>query len=520
MLFIIPFAIFTLLLTITENVIITVTVRLIITFSFLVIKFTRNTTQNTRYKLWIISLALLISLLSIFTKNYLYNKKIDKFIGDDALISKNMEWPQWSYFVWTWIISDAYSYEKYIFQDMWWREYLLNSSNDYKIWDVIRLNWYVSIWYTWSENIFNYTKQIKDLKDISFWRNLFHYEFDYPKWEMMKWFYWSIYEQNSIIVDDSWDNLSLIQKIRKWLQDTIISAYWKSHHAWLILWMLVWDKSEISSEDYQWFIDSWLVHIIAVSGWNIVMLIVFLSAILFFLPFYARNAVILLFVIFYSMICGLDSSVFRATIMWSLSLLAIFRWREINIWRAMWFAFVIMLVVNPYFLAYDVWFLLSFSAIIGIIFFWKFVEKIKNKKIENKKITWKKIKESKIKNFWNKVFSDYISPTLWATLWVLPIMLFFMWWTNLLWIIANFFVSPIIAIVMIYGFISTILFKVFPLNIWLWPEKILIDYIYLISDLTVRWWVYLQAIWNWIKYAILILFIIRFVIKKTKQEIK
>jgi hypothetical protein len=99
----------------------------------------------------------------------------------------------------------------------------------------------------------------------------------------------------------------------------------------------------------------------------------------------------------------------------------------------------------------------------------------------------------------------------------LPIMLFFMWKTNLTWIIANFLVVPIIAIVMIYWFISTILFQIIPREIRLRPEKILINYIYSISDLAVQWWVYLQAEWFWIKYALLWLFVVWLILERRKK---
>ena len=254
------------------------------------------------------------------------------------------------------------------------------------------------------------------------------------------------------------------------------------------------------------------------------MIVVFLSAILFFIPFYPRNAIILVTVILYSLICWLDSSVFRAAIMWWLSLLALFRWREIDIRRAMWTAFMVMILVNPYFLTYDVWFLLSFSAIIWIVYFSAFVDKW-NKKFAEKRLEIKDKKQKltfkeKLRKFIRSCAKDYIEPTLWATLWVLPIMLFFMWWTNLLWIVANFFVSPIIAIVMIYGFISTILFNILPRNIFILPEKRLIDYIYRISKTTAKFGIYLHANGSWIVYLLLILFIFRIVLKELKKNHK
>ena len=520
MLFIVSLAIFTIILTITENLFLAVIALLLLIFWIIVINF-----FTKKWKIWqkifLIFLAFVISISAIFVKIYRYDKKVQTISTSTWLIAEDMEWPQGSYFVWTWIISDIYSYQKYIFQDGAGREYFLNSEKSYQIWYEIWLNWYVSLWYTWAKNIFDLQKQLEIFKTKPDFSSIFNYEFDYPKREMMKGYYWTIYEQNSIILDESGTNISFIQKIRKNLQNMIISAYWETPQAGLVLWMLVWDRSQIPSDDYQTFIDSWLVHIIAVSGWNIVMIVVFLSAILFFIPFYPRNAIVLLTVILYSLICWLDSSVFRAAIMWWLSLLALFWWREIDIRRAMWIAFIVMLVVNPYFLTYDVWFLLSFSAIIWIVYFSAFVENLSKKRAENQPKLTKKEKQTfktKFQKFLKNCAKDYVVPTLWATIWVLPIMLFFMWWTNLLGIIANFFVSPIIAIVMIYGFISTILFNILPRNVFIIPEKWLINYIYWISWNAAKFGIFLSANGNWIKYVLLILFIVRVILKEFSKK--
>ncbi len=535
--YILSFAIFILILTIFENIFLWI----IALFFVLIISFIINIKSPKKeiiQKLIIIVAIFVLSLVSVLIKNHKYNTKIDSLLFSTGTISQNLQWPQWKYFVWTWIISDIYSYQRFIFQDNKDREYFLYSENKYEIWDIIRLNGYVSIWYTWSKDIFDTKKQKKIFTQKWIFSWLFHYEFNYPKRLMMKWFYGTIYEQNSINISEicenqkhleSWEiidgdlqnlvykeyetncvnsKISFIQKSRKALQKNITYAYWENQQAWLILWMLVWDRSQIPPDKYQWFINSGLVHIIAVSGWNIIMIVVFLWAILFFLPFYVRNAVILITIIIYAMICGMDSSVFRATIMWWLWMLALFRWKEINIRRAMSIAFVIMLIINPYFLAYDVGFVLSFSAIIWIIYFWEFISKINLLK-NNKSILFKTSK---------KITKEFMVPTIWATLWVLPVMLFFMWKTNLTWIIANFLVVPIVAIVMIYGFISTILFKIVPIWLRLWPEKILVNYIYLISDLADKFGIYLQAEAYRIKYALIILFIIRFISKKLENN--
>jgi competence protein ComEC len=79
--------------------------------------------------------------------------------------------------------------------------------------------------------------------------------------------------------------------------------------------MLIGDKSQIPESEYQSFINSGLVHLVAVSGGNILMIVVFLQCILLFIPFYPRLGLILLTIIGYGLMCGLDSSVFRAMLM-------------------------------------------------------------------------------------------------------------------------------------------------------------------------------------------------------------
>jgi predicted membrane metal-binding protein len=67
--------------------------------------------------------------------------------------------------------------------------------------------------------------------------------------------------------------------------------------------MLIGDRSQIPESEYQGFINSGLVHLVAVSGGNILMIVVFLQCLLFFLPFYVRLGLILLTITGYGLIC-------------------------------------------------------------------------------------------------------------------------------------------------------------------------------------------------------------------------
>lgn len=58
-----------------------------------------------------------------------------------------------------------------------------------------------------------------------------------------------------------------------------------------------------------------MVHIVAVSGSNILYVVLFLNIVLFLIPYYIRTVVIIAAITFYALVCGLDSSVVRAVIM-------------------------------------------------------------------------------------------------------------------------------------------------------------------------------------------------------------
>ena len=200
--------------------------------------------------------------------------------------------------------------------------------------------------------------------------NFRDYQFNYDKRLLMKGISGTLYEKFSLPaqqnkIQASWLHHQL-STTRTRLKERIQKVF-PDKEAALLLGMLIGDKSQLETEAYQNFVNSGIVHIIAVSGGNLVMIVVFLSAVLFWVPFYIRNGLIILGVIAFALLCGGDSSVLRALIMAVLSLLAVFRGREIKIWRLLKYAFVLMLCYNPFFLIYDLGFLLSFGAVIGIV---------------------------------------------------------------------------------------------------------------------------------------------------------
>ena len=406
-------------------------------------------------------------------------------------------------------ISDTQKYHRYYVETLDWKTYALNSEKDYHIWDILFLSA--------TQKDLDFSNIFSLSGDTIFTKEFWNYDFNYDKWLFMKWVDGSMYEKSSFKADcdedcskftmewksPHFEPLEKIDKIRARMQNTVISIFWENKYSWLLLGLFIWDKSMIPSDNYNTFVDSWLVHIIAVSGGNIAMVLILLSFLLWFLPFYVRNGFLIVWIIFYAMICGNDSSVFRAAVMWILTLVALFRGREISIRRSMMYAFMIILIFNPFSLWYDIGFILSFGAIIWIVLFQKFSQNLVEKRKEKKK--WKKKEKSDF--FDCKFWKEYLVPTIWASLWTAPILIFFMNWVNLVGILLNVIIVPIIPIVTIYGFISLILSLIIKRSIRIRPEKLLMDIIYGLSEFWAKYAIFLQSEGVWKKYILVVLFI-------------
>ena len=348
-------------------------------------------------------------------------------------------------------------------------------------------------------------------KQITTWSDLRYQWFNFPKRLRMKWYVGALYETNSIPLG-SWISLGRLVTIRQNVHNQIVhsmthpNGQQSSALAWA-LWMFVWDKSWFSDGMYQLLIQSWLVHLVAVSGGNIVMLVTFLTFILFFIPFYPRLVVLFLAIISYGFLCGMDSSVFRAVIMWSLSILALLFGRPNLIRRAWGLSFIAMLFYNPYFLIYDVWFLLSFWAVVGIALFEESTVSKKISKDEEKP----KVSKSRFQKILVYPRKNYIKPGIWAMLWIFPVLLFYMDKINLTSIIGNLFALPMVPLLMIGSMIQIFI----PPYISEWTLRgleRLSDWINFVANATVRYGVVISSNDLWVKYLLIGVFVMLLVV--------
>lgn len=147
--------------------------------------------------------------------------------------------------------------------------------------------------------------------------------------------------------------------------------------------MILGDKSDLSLEARNSFSNTGAMHVLAVSGLH-VGIIMFL--LMYFLKWFSkwissRNAFLLVFTLtwFYAALTGFSPSVLRAALMFSIVLGAQLKGSQGNSLNALFISAFILLTIDPN-LLYDIGFQLSYSAMIGILVLYKPVASLINLK--------------------------------------------------------------------------------------------------------------------------------------------
>jgi competence protein ComEC len=111
-----------------------------------------------------------------------------------------------------------------------------------------------------------------------------------------------------------------------------------------------------------------VVHIIVLSGYNILLVVLFVMYILsYLLPFRFRLVAGIGAIVLFALFVGFSPSVVRASIMAILLLVSSLLARPYSIMRALLLAATSMVLLNPYILRYDIGFQLSCMATLGLI---------------------------------------------------------------------------------------------------------------------------------------------------------
>lgn len=229
----------------------------------------------------------------------------------------------------------------------------------------------------------------------------------------------------------------------KFLVGRRIDQLWPEPQSSFMAGLLYGSRSGLPDELTANFSRTGVTHIIAISGYNISIVVTITMSLLINLGLYRPQAFWLtlfgigLFVIF----TGASASVVRAGVMGSLVLLAQYLGRLSAIGRVMVLALVIMLLINPLVLLWDAGFQLSFLATLGLVYLTPVLEYLfRVNKFESVPVA--------------KVLLNSIISTLAAIAATLPLILYQFGRLSMVAPLVNLLILWIIPWLMLFGFLA------------------------------------------------------------------
>ncbi|MBI3231650.1 MAG: ComEC/Rec2 family competence protein [Candidatus Doudnabacteria bacterium] len=179
-------------------------------------------------------------------------------------------------------------------------------------------------------------------------------------------------------------------------------------------------------------------HIVAISGFNIAVIVAVLNFSAWIVGRRASFWLSLCMILGFVVTAGGSASVVRAGVMGILLLMAFNIGRMYSVMPALLFAAGVMLFANPKILFWDVGFQMSFAATLGLVLFMPILESLTSK--------------------WPKVFGlkSIFLATLSATISTLPLALWHFGRLSLVALLANLLILPVVPLAMLFGFLTII----------------------------------------------------------------
>ncbi|MEJ2196129.1 MAG: DNA internalization-related competence protein ComEC/Rec2 [Ignavibacteriaceae bacterium] len=167
-----------------------------------------------------------------------------------------------------------------------------------------------------------------------------------------------------IIDEDAYVFKNIIFQTRKYINEQLRLLH-TEQTASLLRGLLLADRKEIDKETNIQFINSGVVHVLAVSGLHVGFIALIIIILFGRFNIFLRSVLTILGLLAFMFLTGAPPSVFRATVMAVVIIVAFLTNRTTNIFNSLAIAALIILIVNPYEI-YSPGFQLSFSAVMAI----------------------------------------------------------------------------------------------------------------------------------------------------------
>ena len=196
-------------------------------------------------------------------------------------------------------------------------------------------------------------------------------------------------------------------------------------------------KQSLGEELEAVFRDSGIVHIVVLSGYNLMIVAGFVTLLLSYVAGLRVRIVIgIVVLLMFATMVGWSATVGRATIMAILALVALMLGRQYLVLRALCLAAALMLVHNPFLLVYDIGFQLSFLATLGLV------------------AVAPRLEAAVLLGEWWQPVRQFLVATLAAQVAVLPLLLYHMGEVSLVAVMTNVLVLPVVPLAMLLSFLT------------------------------------------------------------------
>ena len=184
-------------------------------------------------------------------------------------------------------------------------------------------------------------------------------------------------------------------------------------------------------------------HIVAASGYNVAILSIGVNRLFFFLPKRLKLIASLIVIWLFAILSGFSASIVRACMMGSVSMIALLFGRSNSVHVALPFVAFLFVLLNPFAIS-DVGFLLSISAVFGLVYIMPILVSLKEKVTKR-----------------YEFLDDFVLPTLSCTLSTLPISVFTFKTFSIWSVPVNTLVLPVVESTMLFGFLGLLFQKIF-----------------------------------------------------------
>nr|WP_279309186.1 ComEC/Rec2 family competence protein [Psychroserpens sp. SPM9] len=232
--------------------------------------------------------------------------------------------------------------------------------------------------------------------------------------------------------------------LRNTINKQLITYNFKADELAIINALLLGQRQDMSKDLYEHYVDAGAIHILAVSGLHVGIILLLLNQTLRPIERYKRGkfikvVIILMLLWSFAVIAGLSASVTRAVTMFSIVAIAMHWKRTTNIYNTLAISVLMLLICKPMFV-FDVGFQMSYLAVLAIVSIQPLLAKLWQPR-------WKVINY-----FW-----QILTVTLAAQCGVVPISLYYFHQFPGLFFISNLAIIPFLGILLGLGILVIVL---------------------------------------------------------------